>query len=235
MPGGSRIGPGDPMDSGMFSPPSTSIEHRRAARIAWLTAFLLTLALVSGLGLARSSNAATSPPGAPADAPPFEAGEEECAADEPECGEGEECEWDEECGGEAADEGEAPAECLLTSAQPQVTVSGAQQRLRLSVRYTVEAPVEVAVSLRASGGKSGLTIGTEKHRLSGSGSFQDTTGLSASEAERALAAGQFTVRLRATGVPWSCHRYDFRHLTVKRQDHGGAVFSESRADLRAGR
>lgn len=218
----------------MFSPYSTPIQQRRAARMAWLFAFLLTLALVAGLGLARSSNAATAPAKAPVDSPSFEAEEEECAADEPECDEGEECEWDEECEAEDGDEGEAPAECLLTSAQPQVTVSGAQQRLRLSVRYTVEAPVEVAVSLRASGGRGGLTIATEKHRLNHSGSFQDTTGLSASETERALAADEFTIRLRAIGAPWSCHRYDFRHLTVKHQGRGGAVFSESRADLRAG-
>ncbi len=222
----------------MHSQPSTPIEQRRAARLAWLAAFLLTLALVAGLGLARSSSAAPAPPKAPVAAPFLEAEEEECAADEPECGE--ECEWAEEeefeeCEGEAGDEGEAPAECLLTSAQPQVTVSEAQQRLRLSVRYTVGAPVEVAVSLRASGSKGGLTIAAEKHRLSHSGSFLDTTNLSSAETERALSAGQFTVRLRPLGVPWSCHRYDFRHLTVKRQGHGGAVFSERQADLRAGR
>lgn len=226
----------------MLSQPDPPIEQRRAARVAWWAAFLLTLLLVAGLGLARASSAA--PPAAPTKAPPtpspVEDEEEECEAGEPECAEAsEECEWDEgeeleECEAEAGEEGDAPAECLLTSAQPQVTVSGVQQRLRLSVRYTVEAPAEVAVSIRGSGERGGLTIGAEKRRLSHSGSFQDTTGLSPSEAERALAAGQFTVRLRVIGVPWSCHRYDFRHLTVKREGHGGAVFSEGRADLRAG-
>ncbi len=227
----------------MFSRSSTPIEQRRATRLAWWLGFLLTLSLIGGLGFARSSSAAPAPPKAPVAAPPFEAEEEECAADEPDCFEsfaGEECEWDEdeeveECEGEAGDEGEAPAECLLTSAQPQVTISEAQQRLRLSVRYTVQAPVEVAVSLRASGGKGGLTIAAEKHRLSRSGSFQDTAALSPSETERALSASEFTVRLRAIGVPWTCHRYDFHHLTVKRQGHGGAAFSESRSDLRSGR
>lgn len=226
------------MNPGMFGPSSTPIEQRRTARLAWLAAFLLTLTLVAGLSLARSSSAAPPPLKAPIAAPTFEDEEEECGADEPEC-EGEECEWNEdeeveECEGEDGDEGEAPAECLLTSAQPQVSVSEAGRRLRLSVRYTVDAPVQVSVSLRASGGKGGLAIAADKRRLSHSGSFQDTTSLSPSETERALAAGQFTVRLRASGVPWSCHRYDFRHLTVKRQGHGGAVFSESRADLRAG-
>jgi hypothetical protein len=225
----------------MFSPPSTPAERRRAARAAWLAAFLLTLALLAGLGLARAGSAAPAAPKAPVAAPPFEAEEEECGAGEPECeGAGEGCEWAEdeeleECEGEAGDEGAAPPECLLASAQPQVAVSEPQQRLRLSVRYTVEAPVEVAVSLRASGARGGLTIAAEKHRLSRSGSFQDTTDLSPAETERALAAGEFTVRLRAIGVPWTCHRYDFRHLTVKRQGHGGAAFSESRSDLRSGR
>ena len=228
----------------MFSQPGTPIEQRRAARIAWWVAFLLTLALVAGLGLARSSGAApaTVPPKAPVPSP-FEAEEEGCEAGEPDCVEAstaEECEWGEgeefeECEGEAGDEGDAPDECLLTSAQPQVTISGAQQRLRLSVRYSVEAPAEVAVSLHASGGKGSLTVAAERRRLSRSGSFQDTASLSPAEAERALAASQFTVRLRVTGVPWSCHRYDLRHLTVKRQGHGGAVFSERQTDLRAGR
>lgn len=227
----------------MSGEPST-IEQRRGARIAWCLAALLTLSLLTGLGFARSSSAAPSAaPKAPIAIPPFEDEEEECAAEEPDCAEAfadEECEWNEdeeveECEEAGAEEGEAPAECLLTSAQPRVTVSGAQDRLRLSVRYKVEAAAEVAVSLRASGGKGGLTIAAEKHRLTHNGSFRDTTSLSPAETERALAAGEFTVRLRVIGVPWSCHRYDFRHLTAKRDGHGGAVFSESRSDLRAGR
>lgn len=220
-------------------PESAAAPSRRTVRLAWWVAFVLTIALLAGLGLARSAHAT-----APARAvrpdlsipPPFEA-EEECEADEPSCEEElsvEECEeGEEECEGLEEGGEEAPAECLLTAAQPRVVVSSEQRRLRLEVRYSLAGPADVLTSLRGSGGHGSVSLAAQKHHLSHSGSFEESAELSPAEATRALAANQFTVRLRVLGVPWSCHRHDFRHLSVKRQAHGGAVFSETVADRRA--
>ncbi|MET0559270.1 MAG: hypothetical protein ABW065_11435 [Solirubrobacterales bacterium] len=217
----------------------------RTIRVAWWVAFAITIALVVGLGMARSADAANlALPGPSASIqPPFEDGEE-CEADEPDCaeeeGEGEEeCELDEdgfeECVGSEEDEDEAPPECLLTTARPRISIAADQERLRLDVRYTLAAPADVSISLRSSGSKGALALPAGKRHLSRSGSFHETTQLTGTETERALAAKQFTVRLHVLDVPGSCNRYEFRHLRVRRGGEQSPVFSETGADLRAGR
>jgi hypothetical protein len=227
----------------MLLKPQAAPPSHRAVRLAWWVAFLLTIALLAAISLARSARAdgipAATGPGLPVVAPPPE-GEEECEAGEPSCAEesgAEECgeSGEEECEeGFAEAEGEAPAECLLTTARPRVAVLADQRQLRLEVHYTVAAAADVIVSLRSSGGKGSVALGAHRRHLARSGAFHETAALSAAETERALAAREFTLRLRVLDVPWSCHRYDFRHLAVKRQGHGGSVFSETAADLRAG-
>jgi len=223
----------------------TPAPSQRALRLAWWGAFLLTIVLLAAVGFARSASAADlhALPGASAPIPPpFEDGEE-CEADEPECAEAEseeeECELgengDEECEGVDQAEGEAPPECLLRTAQPRVSVSAGQQRLRLDVHYTLTAPADVSISLRSSGSKGSMALPASKRHLSHSGSFHETAQLSEEETERALAAKQFTVRLHVLDVPWSCHRYDFRHLRVRHGGQQSPVFSETGTDLRAGR
>lgn len=198
---------------------------------------LVTIAFLTGLGLTQSAAAED-----PLDADPsafFE--DEECAAGDPDCEElleGEECEAigdeEEECEEELEElAGEAPAECLLTTARPRISIAAGQEKLRLDVRYTVSGPANVSVSLRASGNKGGLSVAASRHRLTRDGTLHETAELSEEETERALAAREFTVRLRVTGVPWSCHRYDVRHLVVKRGGDDNPVFSESQPDSRA--
>lgn len=204
-------------------------------------ALLLTLALLLSAGLVQSAAADGGPGADPsaAFAPP-DLEEDECAVGDPECEEAfldEECEAldeEEECE-EVLDEaeGEAPAECLLITARPRVSIG--QGKLRLDVRYTLTDPASVTLSLRASGAKGSLAIAPSRHRLSRDGTLHESAELSDGETERALAAREFTVRLRVAGVPSSCHRYDVRHLAVKRGGASSAVFSESQADLRAGR
>jgi hypothetical protein len=221
----------------MFARPVPSPAPSQCAlRLAWCLAFLLTVALVAGIGSAR---AADLPAASSALAPSFEEGE--CEADEPECAEegDEECELgedgEEECLEAGDGEDEAPAECLLTTARPRISISSAQQRLRLEIRYTLAGPADVAIGLRSSGGKGSVTVPTSKHHLSHSGNFHETVQLSDAETERALDAKQFTVRLHVLDVPSSCHRYDFRHLSVRRGGQQSPVFSETGADLRSGR
>lgn len=215
---------------------------RRSLRLAWAAAFLLTVALLGAASAARSAGAAAVPAATGRLGPPAFAASEECEADEPDCEEElEACEEDEEEAGECEEEAEegaagaAPSSCLLTRARPRVTVAAAPRRLRLDVAYVLTGPAAVAVSLRSSGARGAVSLPAHQYRLTRSGSLHRSFELSEIETERALAARRFTVRLRVQGVPWSCHRYDFRQLGVR---HGGAAsrtFTESPADLRAGR
>lgn len=215
---------------------------RPLLKLASCLAFLLTIVLVASLGLARSAAADAEPsadPGAVL-APLFE---DECAAEDPACEEGledEECEAfeeeDEECEEEGEEvAGEAPAECLLTTARPRLSIAADQQKLRIDVRYTLTGPANLALSLRSSGGKGSVAIAASRHHLTRSGTLHESAELSEEETERALTAKQFTVKLRVLGVPSTCHRYDSRQLSVKRGGEGSPVFSEDGADLRAGR
>jgi hypothetical protein len=215
-------------------------------RLASGLAVLLTIFLLAGLGLARPAAAEADPSADPGAAlvPLFEdEGEGECEADDPACEESledEECEAfeeeDEECEEEAeAVAGEAPAECLLTTARPRISIAADQQKLRLDVRYTLTGPADVAVSLRSSGGKGAMAIAASRHHLTRSGILHESAELSEEETERALTAKRFTVKLRVLGVPSSCQRYDSRQLSVKRGGDESPVFSETSADLRAGR
>jgi hypothetical protein len=228
----------------MFAKPTPSpAPSQRVLRLAWCLAFLLTIALIAGISSARAADLPTMPGAGATIAPPFEEGE--CEPGEPDCeeegdeNEDEECELgedgEEECVEVGDGENEAPPECLLTTARPRVSISAAQQRLRLDVRYTLTDPADVAIGLRSSGGKGSMAVPTTKHHLSHSGNFHETFELSEAETERALGAKQFTVRLHVLDVPWSCHRYDFRHLNVRHGGEQSPVFSETSADLRSGR
>jgi hypothetical protein len=217
-------------------PNPTQAPSQRALRLAWWVAFATTILLLAAVGLARSAQAARSPvtpnPDASLLPSPFEEGEE-CEADEPDCtedeGEEEECETGEEdCEEAEGEEAEAPPECLLTTARPRLSISDSQQRLRLQVRYTLSGPAEVAIGLRSSGSKGSLTLPASKHRLSHDGTFRQSFALSEAETERALNAKQFTLRLHVLDVPWSCHRYDFHHLSVRHGGHDAPAFSEKR-------
>lgn len=199
---------------------------------------LLSIALLVSAGSSQAA-VAEDAPGAEADAAFFE--DEECATGDQDCEEsveGEECEAfeDEEefCEEEIEEaQGEAPAECLLTSARPRVSIGGGQEQLRLDIRYTVAGPANVTVSLRASGKKGSVSIAPSRHKLTRNGTLRETAELSEEETERALAAREFTVKLRVAGVSSSCHRYDVRHLVVKRGGDESPVFSERPAAPRS--
>ncbi len=205
-------------------------------------ALLLSIALLASLGFAQSAFAQDAP-GADPSAAFFE--EEECELGEPDCVEelefeeceeaedGEELECEEEP--EPLRAGEAPADCLLTSARPRVSIAGGQGRLKLDVRYEVSAPAEVSVSLRSAGGKGSVAMPPERLRLSRGGSFHETLALNEEETERALSAREFSVRLRVAGAPSSCRRYELLHLTVKRGGDESPVFSAPSADARGSR
>jgi hypothetical protein len=181
---------------------------------------LLSIGLLVSAGFSASA-LAEDVPGAEADAAFFE--DEECAPGDQDCEESleaEECEAfedEEEFCEEELEEasGEAPAECLLTSARPRVSIGGGGEKLRLDVRYTVSGPANVTLSIRGRGGKGSFMVPASRHRLSRNGTLRETVELSGEAMERAEAAREFTVRLRVAGVPSSCHRYDSYRIVIE--------------------
>lgn len=213
-------------------PPETVGEHGPTAiRIGWWVSFVATLALILGLGLAKSAQAFTFPatPGAIPSAllPDPEEAEEE--SEEDEGWEYEECEAEEEevvCEEEELEEEATPPECLLSSAVATVSASPARDRVRLSVRYTARAPATVTVGVRLRGGKGALKLSVDQKRFKRAGVFRQTERLSEAQMKKVVAAKDFTVELAAVNTPRYCHRYFDRHLTVKRASGAGLTWSE---------
>lgn len=198
--------------------------EQRQLRFAWTVAFLATVALIFGLGLARSASAAALPSVAPLAAPfefEDEAGEEdeyEAEEDEEFCEaadeEAEEAEEEELCEEEAEDE--TPPACLLSSAVAGVAADPAHNLVRLTVHYTSRSPAAVSVDTFLRGGKGPLSLDDERARFSRSGVFRESERLTDRQMEKVVAARSFTVQLQAAGAPQWCHRYFDRRLTVRR-------------------
>jgi len=243
-------------------PHETIIEHGpTAVRIGWWISFLATLALIFGLGVAKSAQAMTltGPHGAlPAVVltdPEEEEGEEawEYLSEEDweyvECGGEEECEQDweyEECGGEEEDEEErleceeeefeeaTPSECLLSSAVATVSAIPARDTVRLAVRYTAHSPAAVNIGIRLRGSKGALSLGVDQRRLKRTGVYRQTERLSETQMKKVVAAKDFTIELGAVNTPRYCHSYFDRHLTVRRASGAGLTWSEPAARQSSG-
>jgi hypothetical protein len=208
----------------------------RLLRTAWSLAFLATLALIVGLGLARSAGAATTPFAAPLAAEieaedDFEEDELEEEEDEEACEVSadedaeEAAETEEICAEEEEVDGDVPAECLLSSAVATVAADPAHGRVRLTVRYTAVSPAAVSVDTFLRGDKGPLSLGDDHPRFARSGVFHDTERLSERQMAKVTAARSFTVQLKAAGAPKRCGRYFERRLTLRR----GLTWSEPAA------
>jgi hypothetical protein len=213
----------------------------RAIRHAWLLAFVATIALIASLGLARSAQA-LAPPDAggatagiallpPPDEPEAEAEAEPEEAEECETGEVSEAEAEEE--GEPEEEGEecgssgpgqAPPQCLLTSAVPTVSASRSG-KVRLAIRYTAVAPVSVDVDYWLHGARGPLTMSGDRDRFGTSGVYRETARVTDSQLAKVLAAKSFTIRLRPHGAPGYCRPFQEIHLTSMHASHGGITWS----------
>ena len=202
-------------------------EDHAAVRFAWGVAFIATLAIVAILGLARSAQALPLPIGDPATAvaaPADEEDEEEAEASEGE--EFEECEDAEECE-EDPHNPEAPAECLLSSAQATVFAAANHDRVRLQVRYTTTTPTPVALAYGLHGSKGALYLGGEKKKLSGRGVLRLDTDLTEAQMAKVLAAKNFTVRLRLPAAPHYCQSLFDRQLDVRRALPSGLSWEQA--------
>lgn len=210
-------------------PPALASDEAAAVRFAWWAAFFATLTLIVVLGIARSAQALTLPPAATAGtitalAPADEEDEEEAEASEDEGFEAEECEEGEGC----EDEGglDAPPECLLSSAEPTISASANNDRVRLRVRYTASEPTAVAVAYGLHGAKGSLYLGGEKEELSRQGVLRLTKSLSDAQMAKVMAAKGFTVRLRVPAAPGYCKAYFDHQLDVRQATPSGLAWQQ---------
>lgn len=212
---------------------STATDHDALlARFAWCVAFLATLTLVAALGLARSAQAFTVPATAPvanaAMAPADEESEEEAEASEDEEFEANDCGEEEECVDEEADDGtEAPAECLLSRADATVLVTANRDQVRLQIRYVTTSPTPVAVDYGLHGSKGSLFLGSERKRFGRHGVLRLTRDLTAEQMTKAMAAKDFTVRLRVAAAPGYCKAFFDRQLDVRRATPSGLSWEQA--------
>lgn len=187
---------------------------------------LLVLLLLSLLTAAASAHALSLPglPGDPLAAiedeteepETEEADEPETEDDEPEPEEG--CEDDQEdCEGLETDE-----ECVLEEATAKVAPQPGDSTVRLTIRYQAFAPAAVAIDTRLRGSQGRLHLGSRHTHFHRAGVYRDSFALGEKQMQRALAAREFTVELKAVNTPRYC-----------RLDLTGAP-RQSKRSLRAG-
>jgi hypothetical protein len=215
-------------------PAPSADREAHAVRIAWWVSFLATVALIAILGIAKSAQAATlaapSDPGTAA-AAHFHVEELEAEEEAEEELEAEECEeGEEECEEEAGTE--APAECVLSSAQATVFASTSLDKVRLVIRYAAVSPSLVAVDFGLHGSKGSLYLGQSKRHFGRTGVFSQTEALSEPQMARALGATDFAVQLYAVDAPHYCRRFFEPQLTIRHAAPSGLIWSDAESDLR---
>jgi hypothetical protein len=208
-------------------------DEAAAIRFAWWAAFFATLSLVTVLGLAKSAQAMTLPGTDAAGtllspAPPAaEESEDEAEASEDEGFEDEECEEDEEECEEDVGPGEAPRECLLTSAQATVAAAANKDKVQLQIRYTTSTPTAVTVEYGLHGGKGSLYLGSEKKHLGRRGVLRLTKALTEAQMAKAMAARGFSVQLRVPAAPGYCHSFFDYQLDLRQATPSGLSWRPS--------
>jgi hypothetical protein len=214
--------------------PAPTIDHdAQLTRFAWWTAFCATLILVAILGLARGAQAFTVPGPLPAATAPASFDDEEAEEAEAEASEDEEFDFDdcgeeEECEDFGEDDGtEAPAECLVSSAQATVFAAANRDRVRLQVRYTTISPTPVAVDYGLHGSKGALYLGGDRKRFAKHGVLRLTRDLSEQQMAKVMAAKDFTVRLRVSAAPGYCKAFFDRELNVRRAIPSGLSWEQA--------
>jgi hypothetical protein len=166
----------------------------------------------------------------------FEAEEVEVEIEECEAGdefefeeEGEEEEFEveeleEECGSGGAAKASkkgapfvtAPAACQVRQAESTITTLPASDQVRLDVRYQTYSPTPVTIGLKLKDHKGSIAIEHATKHLGGKGILHLTTKLGSAVMDRALAASEFDVSLRAPETPGYCaDALEQRLLSVK--------------------
>jgi hypothetical protein len=134
---------------------------------------------------------------------------------------------DEEAGGDgSAPKGApyvtAPAACEVRQAESKITTLPGPGQVRLAVHYRTYAPTTVTVGLRLRDHKGSVAIDHATAHLSDKGVLHLTADLGAAAMDRALAASEFDVSLRAPRTPGFCAgALEQRLHTAKGHDAGG--------------
>lgn len=218
---------------------SAATVHPRISRLACWAMLAAPLTMVAILAFARSAEALPTVPGVPTipGVPSVNVPFEELEEDEGEGEEFEECDAEElaeepeECEEEA--EG-APSECLLRSAEAKAIAFTSQDKFGLTIRYTSLAPAEATVSYRLKGSKGSLSMAPSKQHLNEKGVIHVVAPLSATQADKARAASDLTVKLRIADTPGYCQGLTTLKLTGKRVLHGQLAWTRSSSTLSAG-
>jgi hypothetical protein len=133
----------------------------------------------------------------------FEEGEEGFEEEESEisCG-------DETTPGTATPQGapfvSAPAACQVRQAESTITTLPGSDQVRLSIRYRTYSPTQVTVGVKLRDKKGSVAIEHATKHMSDKGVLHITTKLGTALMERALAAREFDVALRAPETPGFC-------------------------------
>jgi hypothetical protein len=117
-----------------------------------------------------------------------------------------------------------PEECLLRSARARVLTYTAHDKVRLVIRYTSFAPADVLVGYRLAGSGGSLGLGSARAHFAKGGIYRATERLSETQAAKVRAAKRFTVTLDILGAPAYCHRFETRHLTIRKTVHNQVVW-----------
>jgi hypothetical protein len=111
----------------------------------------------------------------------------------------------------------APAACQVRQAESTITTLPGSDEVRLSVRYQTYAPTEITVGLKLKDSKGSVAIEHATKHLGGKGILHLTTKLGSAVMDRAAAASEFDVSLRAPETPGYCaDALEQRLLSVKR-------------------
>ena len=133
-------------------------------------------------------------------------------AEEEELEEFEEEEFEADCGddatGKAASKGApfvtAPTACQVRQAESTITALPASDQVRLDLRYQTYSPTPVTVGLKLKDRKGTVAIQHAAARMGSKGVLHITTKLGAAVMDRAMAASEFDVSLRAPETPSYC-------------------------------
>lgn len=201
-------------------------------RLATLTWSLLAILLLAALLFVRQAEAATLT--APVLIPATVAGSVESDEAEEES-EGEEGEDEESEDEEEDDEGSEtvgplllPPECLLHTAEANVSASAARGVVRLTIHYTSYTPTSVTVDYWLKGSKGSLQLGETKRHFARQGVIREEEHVSDHAMSKVLAARTFIVQLGITAAPSYCDRYSTQRLTAKHGGDGHATWSRPR-------
>jgi hypothetical protein len=204
----------------------------RLATLAWS---LLAISLLAALLFVRQAEAASfagpiqTPVAGFAEAEDLEAEEEWEDEDE---WEDEESEDEEEEDDDEGDESDGPLllppECLLHTADAQVSASAAHGAVQLTIRYAAYTPTSVSVNYWLKGSKGSLQLGETKRHFARKGVFREEAHLSEHAMSKVLAARTFIVELEIPAAPSYCAKYSTQRLTAKHAAGSHATWSRPR-------